>query len=56
MTSRASEPIAPTAVAAWRDALAACEKMPTLIGIAGGVLFVLAFLNYVLPAPVARNV
>ena len=48
MTTRASEPIVSTAVAAWRDALAACKKMPTLVCAAGGVLFVLLFLNYVL--------
>jgi hypothetical protein len=48
MRTRASEPIVPTAVAAWRDTLAACEKMPTLVCTAGGVLFVLLFLNYVL--------
>src|ERR1700721_605367 len=31
MTTRASEPIVPTAVPAWRDALAAREKMSMLL-------------------------
>jgi hypothetical protein len=52
MMTRASEPIVPTAIASWRDALAARERMPMLLWIAMAALFAVLFLEFLLLVPV----
>lgn len=51
MITRASEPIVPTAVAAWRDALAARERMPMLLWVALAALFAVNLLEFLLLVP-----
>jgi hypothetical protein len=49
--TRASEPIVPTAIAAWQDVLAARERMPMLLWIAMAALFAVFFLESLLHVP-----